>query len=116
MASNNPNIIKCGSPSFGYLFMALPDLEVSVDDVIELKVVVVITERIDEALGYFKPAKVENELNDREEWEVEIFPVVVITQNESSHRSFLHWKQDPIFVQIPGGIKELPGYWKQRLS
>ena len=88
--------------------MALPDLEVSVDDVIELKVVVVITERIDEALGYFKPAKVENELNDGEEWEVEIFPVVVTTQNEGSSRSFFHWKQGAIVVQIPGWVEELP--------
>ena len=83
-------------------------MEVSVDDVIKLKVVVIITERIDEALGYFEPAKVENELNDGEEREVEILPVVVTTQNEGSHRSFLHWKQVAIVVQIPGGGEELP--------
>ena len=79
-------------------------MEVSVDDVIKLKVVVIITERIDEALGYFEPAKVEDELNDGEEWEVEIFPVVVATQIESSHSSFLHWKQCAIFFQVPGGV------------
>ena len=89
--------------------MALPDLEVSVDDVIELKVVVVITERIDEALGYFKPTKVEDELDDGEERKVEILPVVVTTQIESSNCSFLHWKQGPIFVQVPSGVEELPG-------
>ena len=84
-------------------------MEVSVDDVIKLKVVVIITERIDEALRYFEPTKVENELNDSEEREVEILPVVVTTQNESSHRSFLHWEQVAIVVQIPGGVEELPG-------
>ena len=80
------------------------DLEVSVDDVVKLKVVVIITERIYEALSYFQPAKVENELNDGEEWEVEIFPVVVTTQNEGSSRSFLHRKQGAIIVQIPSWV------------
>ena len=84
------------------------DLEVSVDDVVKLKVVVIITERIDEALGNFQPAKVEDELNDGEEWEVEIFPVVVTTQNEGSSRSFLHRKQGAIVVKIPGWVEELP--------
>ena len=84
-------------------------MEVSVDDVIELKVVVIVTERIDEALGYFKPTKVEDELDDGEEREVEILPVVVTTQIESSYCSFLHWKQGPIFVQVPSGVEELPG-------
>ena len=83
-------------------------MEVPVYDVIKLKVVVIITERIDEALGYFEPAKVEDELNDGEEWEVEIFPVVVATQIESSHSSFLHWNQGAILVQVPGGVEELP--------
>ena len=82
-------------------------MEVSVDDVIELKVVVIVTERIYEALGYFQPAKVEDELNDCEEREVEIFPVVVTTENESSHSAFLHWNQGAIVVQIPGRVQEL---------
>ena len=83
-------------------------MEVSVDDVIKLKVVVIITKRIDQALGYFQPAKVEDKLDDGKEWKVEIFPVVVATQIESSHSSFLHWNQGAILVQVPGGVEELP--------
>ena len=53
-------------------------MEVSVDDVIKLKVVVIIAERIDEALGYFEPAKVENELKKEEEGNVDIKVGVVV--------------------------------------
>ena len=48
---------------------SLPDLKVSVDDVVDVKVIIIITEWIDEDLGYSQPAKVENKLEHSEEGE-----------------------------------------------
>ena len=47
----------------------MPDLKVSVDDVVDIEIIVIITERIDEHLCNSQPAKVENKFENSEEWE-----------------------------------------------
>ena len=48
--------------------MLLPDLEVPVDDVIKLKVVVIVTKRVVKGGSDVQPAKVEDELCYEEDW------------------------------------------------
>ena len=47
-------------------------LDVSVDEVVELEVVVVLPEGIDERLRHFEPPDEEHELEDEEEGRVEV--------------------------------------------
>ena len=48
---------------------SLPDLKVSVDDVVDVKVIVIVTKWIDENLSNSQPAKVENKLEHSKEGE-----------------------------------------------
>jgi len=45
-------------------------LKVSVNDVINLKIFIIITPRIEQSLGYLDPTKVSNKFNDGEDWDV----------------------------------------------
>ena len=49
--------------------ICVPDLKVSVDDVVDIEIIVIITKRIDENLGDSQPAKVENKLEHSKEGE-----------------------------------------------
>ena len=51
---------------------SLPDLKVAVDNVVDVEIIVIITERIDENLSNSQPAKVENKFEDGEEWKWKI--------------------------------------------
>ena len=54
------------------LVRSVPDLKVSVDNVVDVEIIVIITERIDENLSNSQPAKVENKFEDGKEWKWKI--------------------------------------------
>ena len=60
------------------------DLEVPVNNVLDIKVIIAVSEGIDEILSHFEPAEVEDKLQGGEEWEVEVVDVVVVSYQVDS--------------------------------
>ena len=68
--TNRPVLIIINHYHAGHLDLA--HLDVSVDEVVELEVVVVLPEGIDERLRHFEPTDEEDELENEEERRVEV--------------------------------------------
>ena len=90
-----------------------PHLEVPVNDVAEVEVIRVLAEGVDEILGHFESAKVEDELEGGEEGEVEVVYLVrvvahqVHTAGDGPVLSDRHL--GPVLHDVHGGVEVLPG-------
>ena len=62
----------------------ITDLEVPVNDVTNVKIVIIVAERIYEILGHFEPTKIEDKLQCGEEGEVEVVNVGVVAHEVDS--------------------------------
>ena len=70
--TNRPVLIIINHYRAGHAISRFAHLDVSVDEVVELEVVVVLPEGIDERLRHFEPTDEEDELENEEERRVEV--------------------------------------------
>lgn len=49
-----------------------PYLHVSIDQVVELKVIVILAKRVDQSFGNFEPSDVKSELKDKKDGHVQV--------------------------------------------